>query len=105
MIDIVSGPISLAINVYNVVITEEVAITVSDILLLLRIFCLEKIRYLNSLFRLLIKDVIHILYVSRYINFALLLTYYVYSYTAYAIFKDVSPKFFRNIFKSMLSMF
>jgi hypothetical protein len=45
MIDIVSGPISLVINIYNVVITEEVAITVSDILLLLRIFCLEKIRY------------------------------------------------------------
>ncbi|CAD8195184.1 unnamed protein product [Paramecium octaurelia] len=98
IIDIISGPLSLILNVYFAIVTVEVAITISDIMLLLRIFCLEKIR-------LLIKDVFYILYVSRYINFALLLTYYVYSYIAYAIFQEISPKFFRNIFKSMLSMF
>ncbi|KAM3134127.1 hypothetical protein pb186bvf_013748 [Paramecium bursaria] len=96
ILDILSGPLSFLLNIYY--INSEVTINFADILLLLRIFCLERIR-------LLIRDVFYILYVSRYINYALLLTFYVYSYIAYTLFQVVSPNFFRNVFKSMLSMF
>ena len=44
IIDIIIGPLSLILNIYFAIVTVEVAITISDIMLLLRIFCLEKIR-------------------------------------------------------------
>lgn len=44
IIDIISGPLSLILNIYFAIVSVEVAITISDIMLLLRIFCLEKIR-------------------------------------------------------------
>jgi hypothetical protein len=50
-------------------------------------------------------DILYILWVSRYINLALFLTFYVYSYISYRMFQDVSQTYFRNVFVSMLSMF
>lgn len=44
VLDIISGPLSVAFNIYNWTLMNPYTITVADILLLLRIFCLEKIR-------------------------------------------------------------
>jgi hypothetical protein len=105
--DILSGPVSLIIGLVSLVTSRNSELTLADIFLLLRIFCLERIRFIikNWIVRLLIKDVFHILYVSRYINLSLSLTFYVYSYLAYRIFQIISPNYFRNVFISMLSMF
>jgi hypothetical protein len=70
----------------------------ADIIVLCYIFCVERIR-------ILINDIIHILIISRRIIFAMILCFYAYSYVAYRLFERVSPKYFSNIFISMLSMF
>ena len=101
--DSLSGPLSL---VMNCLAFQDTMLTYGDILVLFRIFCMEKIRLPPEMnIRLLIKDVLYILYVARYINMSIYLTYYVYSYVAYRLFGSISPAYFRNVYISMLSMF
>lgn len=104
MFDLMSGPLSLMLSLFHEDSSAE--ITYADILILFRVFCMEKIRWIIQVYtRLLIKDVLYILYVARYIVLSIFLTFYVHSYFAYRMFQGVAPKQFGNVYVSMLSMF
>lgn len=76
-----SGPVGLIliamVNYFK--ITDYSMRNYADIIVLVYIFCVERIR-------ILISDIYHILRVSKKIILATILCFYVYSYIAYRLF-------------------